>query len=97
MKKQFIWTKEKCKEEASKYSSRSEFKKGNQSAYLTAWKNGWLDEWFKKQLVWTYEKCKEEASKYSSRSELKKGSFGAYNAAWKNKWLNNFFNKPESN
>ena len=38
------WNKEKCKEEASKYNSRSEFKRKNGSSYQSALKNKWLDE-----------------------------------------------------
>ena len=34
-----IWTKEKCKEEAKKYTSISEFRKRNRSAYQTALRN----------------------------------------------------------
>lgn len=37
------WTKERCHEEAMKYSTRGEFKKNSSSAYSKSWKNGWLD------------------------------------------------------
>ncbi len=37
------WTKEKCQEEALKYSSRSEFSRGNGSAYAASNRNKWLD------------------------------------------------------
>ena len=40
------WTYETCYEEAKKYSTRSEFKKGCGSAYVVARKNGWMDELF---------------------------------------------------
>ncbi len=48
-----IWTYKKCYEEAQKYSSRSEFQKGNKSAYNVALKNKWLNDycWFKSPLV----------------------------------------------
>ena len=41
--------KDKTIEEAKKYSSRNEFRKGNQSAYWAAHKYGYIDEinWFK--------------------------------------------------
>jgi len=36
--------KENCKEVALKYKSRNDFKKGERGAYMSCWKNGWLDE-----------------------------------------------------
>ena len=38
------WTKESAHQEALKYGTRNEFKRGNQSAYQAAWKNKWLDD-----------------------------------------------------
>ena len=89
-----IWTKEKCKEEASKYSSRKEFQKGNSAAYNVALRNKWLNEWFTamtNKCKWTYERCKEEAKKYSSRNEFEKAFPSAYQTARKNHWLDEFF------
>jgi len=90
-----FWTYEKCKEEALKYSTRSEFKKKSASAYNSASRNGWVDSIclhmtcvFKPSVYWTYEKCKEEALKYSTRSEFQKKSASAYNSALRNGWLN---------
>ena len=91
------WTYESCLEEVQKYSSRSEFCKGSKSAYLAAWKNKWLDEFFgennqkEKGYWWNYKNCKEEAKKYSSRYKFQKGNPSAYNAALKNEWLEEFF------
>jgi hypothetical protein len=42
------WVYDKTKEEASKYNTRSEFKFGNQSAYNSAIRNEWMDEFFPK-------------------------------------------------
>jgi hypothetical protein len=39
-----IWTYEKCKNLASKYNTRNEFKKNNRSAYESARINKWLNE-----------------------------------------------------
>ena len=39
------WTQERCFEEAKKYKTRSEFKKGNDSAYSLAMKNDWLKDY----------------------------------------------------
>ena len=38
------WTKEKIQEEAKRFSTRSEFARGNVSAYKKAHREGWLDE-----------------------------------------------------
>ena len=90
------WNKETCYEEAKKYSTRSEFKKGCSSAYKVARKNKWLNDydWFvevcKPKGYWSYETCYEEAKKYSTRSEFKKGCSRAYKVACKNKWLDNY-------
>ncbi len=56
------WTYEKCKEEASKYETRSQFYKGNSSAYNASRSNGWLDDFFVKK-KWNYKTCREEAKK----------------------------------
>lgn len=42
------WTYESCKIEASKYTSRGEFSKVSKGAYLKAYRNGWLDDFFPK-------------------------------------------------
>ena len=44
------WTKEKCKEEALKYKTRAEFKKGSGGAYNVAKNNCWLDELCEKMI-----------------------------------------------
>ena len=88
------WTKEKCKEDALKYKSRSEFKK-NSLAYRAAIRNKWIDDicdhMDKLHKNWDYESCKEEASKYKNKWEFKNKSSGAYAHAYKNKLLDEFF------
>ena len=90
------WTYENCMEESKKYKSRSEFCKGNGSAYNVARKNGWLDEytWFKRLVkpngYWDYERCMEESKKYISRGEFSNGCSRAYEVARKNGWLNDY-------
>lgn len=90
-----IWTFEKCKEEALKYTTKKDFRKNSSACYSAAQKNGWLIELTKHmiQLVkpngyWTFERCKEEALKYNTRVEFQKKSSSAYGTAYKNKWLN---------
>ena len=45
------WTKTRCREEALKYSSKKEFRKGSPAAHAAAAKRGWLDEF-----VWLIDK-----------------------------------------
>ena len=95
------WTYETCFQEAQKYTSRSEFQKGCNSAYDVARENGWLDNytWFSekpKHGYWNYETCYPEAQKYKSRSEFQKGCISAYKVARKNGWLDIFFPKGKS-
>jgi isopentenyldiphosphate isomerase len=88
------WTKERCREEALKYNSRSEFEKNSPSAYSASRKNGWIDEICSHMVelqkpvgYWTKEKCKEEALKYNSRSDFQKNSGSVYVVSRKNGWL----------
>ena len=88
------WTKERVFEEARKYKSKIEFKKGCGSAYKVACENDlidkmdWFKEIFKPSNYWTYERCYEEAKKYNSTAELRKYNKVVYNKVWKNGWLN---------
>ncbi|MBQ9671558.1 MAG: hypothetical protein IJV34_01735 [Prevotella sp.] len=92
------WTYEKCFEEAKKFRSRNEFKKGAQSAYGVALAKGWLDDytWFvrkrKSHEDWTYERCYEEAKKYKTKAEFAngKGSAYAYRKSRLKGWINDF-------
>ena len=93
------WTKEKCREDALKYKTRSEFKM-NSLAYDRAWKNNWLDEIcshmkspIKPMRYWTKEKCKEESLKYLTKNQFQHNSSSAYNVSFKNRWLDEFFPK----
>lgn len=93
------WYYENCKEEAMKYKSRVEFRKGNSGAFQAAEKNGWLNDWFvsrMKQNYWNYETCLEEAKKYGSRGEFQRANATAYQASLKNGWINEYswFKRP---
>lgn len=86
-----IWSKEKCKEDASKYKTRNDFRKNSVRAYMATFKNGWADEVcshmsyiYKK---WDKEKCREEALKYNTRYEYFLGSCSSYDNARRNGWL----------
>ena len=87
------WDYDNCFNEAIKYSSRREFKEGNDSAYRSSIKNGWIDEytWFTKpNKKWNYENCLEESKKYSTRGEFALASSGAYHVARENNWLDEY-------
>lgn len=84
------WTYEKCKEEASKYETRSQFYKGNSSAYNASRSNGWLDDFFVRK-NWDYKACREEAKKYSTINEFSKGCHKAYTVALERNWLQKWF------
>ena len=89
------WNRENCYKEAKKYSSRSEFKKGCQTAYYKALKYKWINDynWFVEPMPkkeWNQHTCYEEAKKYNSRSDFAKGNQSAYNKALKNNWLDDY-------
>lgn len=86
--------------ESKKYSSKKEFLDKCPSAYLAAYKKGYLNEltWLIKQEqkpknYWTYEKIKEESLKYKSRSDFFKNSSSAYYAALKLNIMDDLYNK----
>ena len=96
------WTRTACYEEAKKYSSRSEFKLANGSAYSAASKKGWLGEyvWFTElktpKSYWTYERCYAEAQKYQTKKQFYKANDRAYRIAFENGWIKDYtwFRKP---
>jgi predicted GIY-YIG superfamily endonuclease len=69
-----IWTKENVEKEAQKYQTRSDFKKGNRSAYVIAVREGWMDDITKhmsyKQTQWNEDMVRQTASKYSKLSDF---------------------------
>lgn len=89
---QYYYTEEKCREIASVYKTKVEFKKNNPSAYGKARRNGWLKtyDWFveiqKPNGYWNRERCYEAATKCSCASEMVKNFKVAYGIARKNGW-----------
>lgn len=86
------WTLEKCKEEALKFSGKTEWCKNSSSSYEAAKKHHWFDECVAHMTVkvrpnYTLEECKQIASQYQSSSEWENNNAGSYNAARKNDWL----------
>ena len=90
------WDYQNCYNEARKYSTRGEFRKGSQVAYYKALRKKWIDDytWFaqkkKPNNYYSYERCYEEAKKYKSRGAFAKGNPSAYNNAWRNHWLDDY-------
>lgn len=89
-----IWTKEKCLEEALKYSSRKELLNNCLMAYHAAQRQGFLDEvcshmsYLKcKHNTWTFENCKKEALKYNHKRDFTKCAPSAYQIARVKGWL----------
>jgi hypothetical protein len=86
------WNFEKCREEALKYTTKTEFKRGNDSAYKSAKRHNWFDEiclhMIIKQKHWTINDVNVEALKYSNRFNFYKHSMAAYTWACRKKILN---------
>jgi len=89
------WTKEKCTEEALKYTKKIDFYNFSSAAYQKSHEMKWLNEICQHMIqkyqpidYWTKEKCQEEALKFNSRNEFKLQSAGAYNSSKRNNWLN---------
>ena len=88
-------TKEKCKEIALLYNTRTNFSDNNGAAYNKCLKKGWLNEVCihmnslkKENGFWNKENCHIEALKYKTRGEFNKISASCYGIALKKGWLN---------
>ena len=88
------WTLAALKAVAADYSRRVDFQRNARGAYLSALRQGFLDdvcEHMARQLkpkgYWTLEMCKAEALKYSARGVFMRQSATAYNISLKNGWL----------
>lgn len=94
-----FWTFERCHEEALKYRHRKDFNDNAKSAYLSARRNGWLEDVCKHMVKpeqkrhWNYENCKAAAQKYPTRKQFDIGQTGAYQASRKYGWLDDFYPK----
>lgn len=85
------WHHDACKDEARKYSKKSDFKKGCQPAYQSSVRNGWIDEFFphntnKEKGFWVLEEIQKVASKYSSMRDFRKDYPFPYRVVIKNGW-----------
>ena len=90
------WTYEICLNEAKKYKTKVEFRKGNIGAYRKACENGyindfvWLEVSKKTNGYWNKERCEKEAQKYQSKTEFRKGNPTAYAKALRNGWIDDY-------
>ena len=88
------WTKEKIQEEAKRFSTRSEFARGNVSAYKKAHREGWLDDvcnfmvrHSKPKGYWTKERVFATAKNYTSKADFSRNAPIAYRVALSNGWI----------
>ena len=81
------WTNEMLKEEALKYNTKNDFRKGSMGAHSASIRRGLLNEicshMIIKRNIWTEELLRKEALKYNSRSEFSKKSNREYKASIK--------------
>lgn len=94
-KRNVVWTYDMCKNMASTYNNKKEFKFGSNGAYQSALRNGWLDEicchMIKlpyNKIYWTKDMCKKAASECESKIEFSIKFSGAYYRSRANGWLN---------
>lgn len=86
------WTKEQCAKEAKKYEIRKDFHIQSPSGYLTALKNGWLDEICthmrsrKPMGYWTKERCWEIAKRYKIKRNFRENNPSLYAVLGNNGW-----------
>lgn len=89
-----IWTSDKCRNEALKYSNRSDFVGYSCSAYHRALQDGFLDQicthmasrW-KPYRFWSFDECQKEALKYKTKVEFKTSNSSAYSLCQKRSWI----------
>ena len=89
-----VWTKSKCRAEAKKYKTATEFARCSRGAFSTAKEKGWLDSytWLKmnSNVHWTDELCEEVARDYDTKADFAKNASGAYQYALKKGILGKF-------
>lgn len=84
------WTFARCKEDALRFQTRSEWAFQSRGAYAAAQKNGWFDECVhhmrEVHTSWTLDSCKADALRFQTRREWQLSSNG-YQAALRNGWV----------
>ena len=65
------WTYDMIKNEASKYSSKNEFKKNSNRAYQAALRNNIMDDLFENvNITWDEDLVRNESLKYKTKNEF---------------------------
>ena len=94
---------ENCFNAAKECGSKSEFVENYGSAYNSASKHGWLDDytWFvtnsKPRGYWlNYDNCYNEAKMFDNRTDFANKCYGAYRSSLKNGWIDDYvwFKRP---
>jgi hypothetical protein len=86
------WDLESCKEDALRFSTRTEWGLSSGGAYNAAKVNGWVDECCAHMDVLvdnsrTLESCTASALRFSSREDWRRGDVAAYGFAQKRGWM----------
>lgn len=89
------WTKkENCINDAKTCASRKKWARKSPGAYMSAYKNGWLDECCVDMKIyneplhfWSKERCREQALKYNSETAWSEKSKSSYSAASAHGWI----------
>lgn len=96
--KGFWKVKENVFNEARKYKDKDEFKMANPSAFLAAYRYGYIDDmdWLVRQRqhkkgYWTYDTIEEEAVKYETKGDFRKNCSTAYRKALELGIIEDFF------
>ena len=93
MGRRIKWTRKKIIESAKRFSTRHDWKKGDNLAYEACRTRGWLDDpditgHMQRVLQdWDRPKIIESAKRFNTRNEWQKGDSSAYQACWKRGWL----------
>ena len=89
---------EKCKEEAKKYSYRTEYAQNNKASYGAAARNKWLNDICNHMIdiklphgSLTYDKCKENAALCLTITEFNSRFQTSYNKSREKFWIKDFF------
>lgn len=87
------WTKERCREEVSKYKTRNYLRLNSGGAYDSMLRNGWLDELIcslepkhKPLNYWTKEMCEKEISKYDNMKDVRENCVNIYRIICQKGW-----------
>lgn len=94
------WTKEKCMEVSHLFEKISDFEKKYRGAYMSARKNGWLEEitkHMKKMVSYTEKMCYEISLKFETKKKLCENNKYVYKKILKKKWTYMFSHMKNDN